>query len=284
MVVNLLNVWRKLNSMSLGISLTIFILAFISAGYLLKKHWYELWVPAHELDPKIRETHKKHELTLKQLKRGVAGWHTIAKTIFVPLWLFIKRFFLRLYEKVREIEAHYQRMVKVAMLSGPRRVEVISGNLTQAEEAMANSDWVKAEEKFIEVIAIEKTHRRAYEGLANVYFQSGQWKEALETYKFLSRLLQADAPVIIYQRWAQSALELKRPGQALEALKKAIEIEPNNPRTLDLYCESAILGERVDLASQALEQLQSANPENNKITVFAERIQNLKQKLVADTK
>lgn len=251
---------------------------------LLVWHWRELWVPSAELPTKQRQQQKKHELTLKQLERSARKWRTLVTVALRPVLHALKHVFSKAYHWLREIEGRYQQMVKIAMLSGPQRAEVISQMLAQAEEAAANGEWDKAEEKFIDVITVEKTHRRAYEGLANVYFQSSQWKESLETYRFLAKLMKDDGPVLIFQRWAQSAMELKRMPAALEALRRAIEIEPNNPRTLDLYCESAILGGRIELAEQAVEQLRSANSENNKIAQFEQRITELKQSIVANGK
>jgi tetratricopeptide (TPR) repeat protein len=56
-----------------------------------------------------------------------------------------------------------------------------------------------------------------------------------------------------------------KPDMALKQYQKAVEMEPSNPRLLDLLLKISIIMKRKDLAQQAFTDLRNADPENKKL-------------------
>ena len=56
---------------------------------------------------------------------------------------------------------------------------------------------------------------------------------------------------------------------------QAVELEPKNPKYLDLLIETVILCGDKDLAERAFNELRMVNPENQKLAVLRERINNI---------
>ena len=67
-------------------------------------------------------------------------------------------------------------------------------------------------------------------------------------------------------------VKIGQPEAAREAALGAIELEPQNPKYLDLLAEVAILCRDKALAERAYNDLRLVNPENNKLADLRERI------------
>ncbi|MBI5135048.1 tetratricopeptide repeat protein [Candidatus Uhrbacteria bacterium] len=250
----------------------VFVFSIAALATLLWRHRGHWFIPFEQLDRHEQEYHRKKELVVRRAERQMEEWWSTIKTYARPIISSAVSITKRWYQALIELEQRYRKNVEALKLTGPQKVERITTMLDAADAEMAKEDWGQAEAKFIEVLTMQNTHLRAYEGLAEVYWNMGKWKEAMETYKFVARLLQEKTPIGYYHRWAEAAKECERYSQAIKALQKAIEIEPNNPRTLDLLTENAILDGNLDLARDALEKLKIANPENQKIADFQKRI------------
>ena len=59
---------------------------------------------------------------------------------------------------------------------------------------------------------------------------------------------------------------------AKEAALQAVELEPQNPKYLDLLIETAIICGDKATAVRSLEELRLVNPDNQKLDSFRERI------------
>ncbi|MCX6743398.1 MAG: hypothetical protein NT116_04145 [Candidatus Parcubacteria bacterium] len=58
-------------------------------------------------------------------------------------------------------------------------------------------------------------------------------------------------------------------------LEKALGLEPNNPKYLDLLITISLIIKYKNLAKQSLERLKEANPDNAKIEEFQAQIKEL---------
>ncbi len=251
----------------------VFFFSLVAIATLLWRHRGHWFIPFEQLERHEQEYHRKKELLVRRTERQMEElWSTIV-TYSRPIISGAIRLGKRWYQAIIEMEQRYRKNVEALKLTGPQKVERITSMLDAADEEMAKEEWPQAEAKFIEVLTMQNTHLRAYEGLAEVYWNMGKWKEAMETYKFVARLLQDKTPIGYYHRWAEAAKECQRYTQAIKALQKAIELGPNNPRTLDLLTENAILDGNLSLAQETLEKLKIANPENQKIADFQKRIE-----------
>ncbi len=241
-------------------------------------HWFVRFTDLHQHE---KEHLRKQEIMSQRIERTFSRWYQTTSHYLVPLWNGVRTMVLERYHRLVELEKHYRQTVQMRMLSGTKKVEFITKSLEEADALLEQEEYEKAEQKFIAILNLEKSHTRAYEGLGEVYWNLGHWKEAMETYRFLFRRLKEKTPVGYFHRWGESALELGNAPQAVEAFERALAAEPNQPRTLDLLAESAILGANVDVATAAVETLKAVNPENQKIPEFEEKIKELRASMVS---
>lgn len=181
--------------------------------------------------------------------------------------------------------------------------------LKQAEVALSNDDTDAAEHAYLEIIRRDPHHLVAYQGLGEVYLGTRDYEAAREVFEYLLKRGQADTSALGLARVAsgqgrlsearegylkvlavsnavQPHLELARilrelgqAAEALEHLKSARELEPNNPKILDFFIELSILNEQPNQAHEALATLREANPENQKIAELEREINELEQKV-----
>ncbi len=180
--------------------------------------------------------------------------------------------------------------------------------LKEGDVAYELEDYEEAEKKFIEAIRIDPKNMEAYRGLGDVYLKQDQLKEAKETYSFLLQLDDDDDSIlaklgdiaqeegdtdqaIVYyekaillnpnvaKRFAKLAELLQSIEQhqaALQAINEAVDLEPQNPKYLDKLVEISIIMGRTDLAEKAYAALRMVNPENRKLILFRQRIDEMK--------
>lgn len=164
-----------------------------------------------------------------------------------------------------------------------------------------------AEKKYIEIIGIDSKNVQAFKNLAQVYFELKNYEEAKQIFEHILKL--KDDDVEAYGGLAEIAKEKGDLSQArdeyLRALnvnnqrsqtyfdlalvynamdngaeacwniKKALDIEPNNPRYLDTMLDISIINKDKGAALGAYEKLKSANPENQKLAEFKKKIDEL---------
>lgn len=178
------------------------------------------------------------------------------------------------------------------------------GIIHEAQNAMNIEDYQTAENKFIIAIRIDAKNVDAYKGLAHVYLKQKQLEEAKQTFEFVLQLRPNDDEVLVelgdiciemndhkqaieyYQkavlvedshanRFAKLAELLESISEyetGLVAIEQAVELEPQNPKYLDMMAELSIMSGNRDKAETAYEKLRMSNPENNKLDSFRDRI------------
>jgi len=179
--------------------------------------------------------------------------------------------------------------------------------LEEAHRLSKGDNWKQAEGKYIEVIKINSKNVDAYQGLARLYLDNNKNAEARQILEFLLKLGVEDADTYINfanLAWEEDSLdeakiyylkalsldgskvvarvnlglvfsELGDKEAAMQQFRAAFELEPKNPRYLDLLIESSIKVGDKDLARKALQNLKEVNPENQKIDDFKKRINEL---------
>jgi len=182
--------------------------------------------------------------------------------------------------------------------------EKISALLEEVEALKSTEDFKKIESKYIEIIKIDAKNIKAYEGLGHLYLENNQNKEARQIFDFLLKLGVENAGLYINianLSWEEDNLDeaktyylkalsldgslvsarvnlglifdqLSDKDSAAAQFRAALELEPRNPRYLDLLTEASIrIGDK-ELAKNALKKLELANPENKKIKDFKKKI------------
>ena len=155
----------------------------------------------------------------------------------------------------------------------------------EAEEALKKEDEVKGEEKLVEIISLDQKNLNAFFKLASLYDSQKKWPEARQTYEYALKLARQhkDREEIsgdisaqeVYFSLAKVEKEAADLSEALENIREALEIEPNNPRYLDLILDLSIIRKDKNLAQECLAKLAAVNPENQKLEEWEEKVGSL---------
>jgi len=260
--------------------------------------------------PQERFSRKKNEIISKRIEVKTKEAKVKLDQKLRPLSKFWGQWQLKFRIYVGKIERllHHEQMIKTKQeqsLLTPQQQETKLKNLIQeGEQNLKFNKFDQAEQAFIAAIKMDIKAAGAYRGLGEVYLNKGSIEEAKQTFDFLLQLEPENDAVMVklaeiaesqnnldeaieyYQRavvtndslsprfahLAELLLKVNQPSVAKEAAFQAVELEPQNPKYLDLLIETAILCQDKNLANQAYQSLRLVNPENSKLSDFKDRI------------
>lgn len=261
--------------------------------------------------PEELESQKKKQLLSKRLEERARHMRDVWKQRLWPLvkvWGILQLKFRIYFGKVERLWHHEQTLknkLKKKIVKTPVSREQVDNLVQQGEQWFQNKDYERAEELFIEAIKLDVKCQAAYRGLGDTYLAKGQLEEAKETYQFLLQLHPHDDIVMVklgeiseiqgkleeaigyYQQaalendslstrfyhLAELLLRVGQPVTAKEAIVQAVELEPKNPKYLDLLIEIAIICGDQSLAKDSYNELRLVNPDNRKLVEFKEKIE-----------
>lgn len=277
---------------------------------VILKKFPQLAVLDVENVPEVKINKKKDEALKKRVEqRAIKSKNELIKRL-VPVrgWLkkvqdHFRKYILQVTEQVIKEEK------KVVAEKEPKEIhdkkqQSLFTLLREGDSARNHGDFETAEDKYITAIRIDSKNIEAYRGLADVYLKQEQIDEALETYKFILQLDAYDDEILVklgdiyykkgdikeaieyYQRavlanadyphrfakLAEMLDSIEQYETALSAIEQAVELEPNNPKYLDMMVEMGILSGDKEAAEDGYQKLRMANPENQKLESFKERI------------
>ncbi len=289
----------------------LFFAALIVMGVIAARHFTELAMFDASSVPQIQEKSVKQELAARRVFRGLQKFGARIIEVMKParvLWAWLQKWFRARATAIANQARHLEWKQKWQEWRGRSRNERRAFLLTLLEEADEHrraEQYVDAEKKYVEVVSLDPKNVSAYVGLGKTYFRQERWRESEETFQhvvdvldgshelawaFLGRALKEqgrwDDALAAYRhalkmndelsrRWAdvgQCLRELGKLGEAASAYKKAVHCDPHNPRALDQLIEISIIAGDKRLAREALTNLQSANPENQKLMEWELRV------------
>lgn len=261
--------------------------------------------------PEERQTRKKKEILSQRVELEAAKLQQAWQRRLQPIrrWWGKLQLKFRIYVgKIERLWHHEQKRRPAAPVKLPGELAPEQAKLQalvqEANQELAEGHWDQAEELFIAAIKKDQQATPSYRGLADTYAAKGALAEARETYQFILKLNPKDDAVMVklaelaeqegkieeaigwyeqavlindalsprFYHLAELLLAARQPQTAVEAIRQAVELEPKNPKYLDLLVESAILGGDKDLALKAYHELRLVNPENQKLKSFKERV------------
>ena len=177
----------------------------------------------------------------------------------------------RAVQRLYAMEQYYQKLKRTPP-DGSHAVdlETIKRLLAEAEGLVRQEEYIPAEKRYIEIISHNPKHVKAYEGLGNLYLWNKQYAQARETLLFTLRISPNDASV--YVSLAEVELAEENLKKALEYLRRCVELRPSNPKFIDRYVETAFASKELGDAKKGIMLLKNANPENQKIKEFEDRL------------
>jgi tetratricopeptide (TPR) repeat protein len=231
--------------------------------------------------PAEKEAKFKERLVGTRFKRHVSK--ASSKIIKISKFIFdqISKYSKIAYNKLYELKDRY----------GAEAVIPIGDKKEKIKELISEADEYKkdeldvAERKLINIIGLDSKNLEAFESLGNLYLEKKSFKEAKETFSHLLKLLESDEDGELYTDQNKAAgvfynlsiasSQLDENEEAFGYIKKALEIEPKNPRYLDTILETSIINKDKDSAESAFNTLKEVNPDNKKLEEFEKQIKEL---------
>lgn len=263
---------------------------------------------AEEQESRKKKQLLSHRLMEKEKEAGESFFNKIEP--LKKLWHIVQSKF-RLYVGKIEKLLHYEELIKnrtkEKQMTSAERVNKFNEMIFQAQNQLAEGKYESAEEFFIAAIKLDKKSSVAYRGLGDTYMAKGATEEAVQTYDFLAKLTPEDDALLVklselseekeqindaigyleraiavndslstrFFRLAELYAKNGHLDLALDSAGQAVELEPKNPKYLDLLVETAIICGNQEIAEKNFNELRLVNPENNKLDELKEKIDKL---------
>jgi len=234
---------------------------------------------------KEKESKVRNRIMTDRLRRGALKFQRVLSEVSQPVATSLAGSWQKFYDKTLEMEK--ENLKKAQPLKKIDIKQDIKEKLAKAKGLMADQDFDQVEELCISVVSLDPKNLDVYELLTEIYLEDKDYKKARETCRYLLKLLlrgkfdsegngkkhrlancYADLGTV-YQ------LE-NRNNFALTNFKKAVQLEPSNPRFLDLLLKISIILRDKSLAVEAFNNLKKADPDNKKLPEIEEEIASIK--------
>ena len=253
---------------------------------------------------------KKKEIINKRIEKSSNLLKERFSKILIPVGKIWGKFQLQFRIYVGKIERllHHEQVLKTKQRNmaagGGESEQKITQLISEGEQQLKFGNYDKAEEVFISAIKIDPKSAVSYRGLGDTYLAKNSIEESRQTYKFLIKMEPDDDSVLVklaeiaesqgdleeaigyYQQavlvndsfsprfyhLAELLVKVGQPEVAAESILQAVELEPQNPKYLDLLIEIAIICGNKDMALKGYGELRLVNPENQKLSSFKDRI------------
>lgn len=183
------------------------------------------------------------------------------------------------YNKLLELKDKYN---SETVVLSEDKVSEIKKIMAEVDEFKKKEDLEVVEKKLISIIGLDSQNIEAFECLGNLYLEKKNLKEAKEIFLHILKLLKNGTKeksynnlnkiASIYYNLSVVAKLLEVFDDALINIKKAIKIEPKNPRYLDTMLEISIINKDSLSALEAFNVLKEVNPENQKLKELKKQI------------
>jgi len=233
--------------------------------------------------PAEKEAKFKERIISNRIKRNIIKWWSKISRLIIPIFSWIGNFLKDYYQKLNELKKEYRPELK---LSENEKESLIEKTLADVDESYRQEDYEEAEKNLIDIIGQDPTNLKAFKKLADIYLEKKNLEEAKQTYEHILKLLETKDLINdetdknrqiaeIYFNLAEVSLEQDCFDEAGEYIKQALEIEPNNPRYLDIMLEISIIKKDKIQAFEAYDKLKKSNPENEKLDDLKQQIDEL---------
>lgn len=191
-----------------------------------------------------------------------------------------------IYNKLVNLKEAHSQISIVTKEDIYKKMEVL---FAEADDLTRKDDLVSAEKKYIEIIGLDGKSFKAFELLADNYYNRNDYDEAEQT---LMHVIKLKMQLMKVKRFGLTKLDLARnyyslslvyqkladTEKAFDYLKQALELEPANPKYLDKTLEVCIMLKLPSDARAFCRQLEESNPSNKKIKEFKDQIKDLEGK------
>jgi tetratricopeptide (TPR) repeat protein len=255
---------------------------------------------------KERHAQVKSRIIQERFDRSMGKFQDKASAFGSGMFGKIRSAFERAHDRLRTMEKTIENQKPVPAEGREERLKKLLG---EAQAGALEGRYDEAEGLYIEILRIEPKHAEAYRGLADLFIERKLFDQAKETLEFLVKLNSEDEraferlgaiealsgnypsaeeqylksitlsanPATCRADLGQVYLQMDQPMKAHEQFRLVLQAEPYNPKYLDYFIETSILIGDAKSADEAFEVLETANPENQKLAEFRDRIDRLRQ-------
>lgn len=248
-----------------------------------------------ETIPEEKETQIKNKILAERLNRKTSQQFNAVVGLIRPVWKFFQGNFRSVYQRTVDMERKYRRKYR-PLLSKDDLQQSIEDLLQKAQVFYDNQNYASAEKQYLEILTLDTQNYQAYKGLADIYITKKEYKQAQELLMYLVKLNLAqqkkleqgegveyeEALRIMQKDLAEVYIDSGMVYQGLGNLEasyddfeRAVEIQPNNPRYLNLLLESAINLGKKSQAIDIFNTLKKVNPDNQKLDEYGSRIKEM---------
>lgn len=223
--------------------------------------------------PAEKEARFKEKIVQSRLERFLAKWKIRLARVFKFLGAKIAGLFQWLLNRLSEMRRNYA--VEKAPVTIEEKSEKVKVLFAQNSEFDDKDNFEDKEKTLIKIIELEPRNIEAFRSLGSLYFANKKYEEAKPAWAHALKLLGESEPDVqadIYYNLALLYKEVLDNEGALETIKMATRISPNNPRYLDALVEISIINKDKNSALEGVGKLAEVNPENGKLKDFEEQI------------
>lgn len=256
--------------------------------------------------PEAQQSRIRYQILEDKLKRDLQKrWGLVKALVLGERKKKITSFLGNIYRKLKELEQEYRLASTQDLSTRLSTSHSIEQTLAEARKAFSGGQLARAEQLLIDALKLDEHSVKVYALLADVYKAKGEFDHARETLEFLLTLTHNE-DASVYQRLATIAFErgdlqrahdeysksisldpnnyhyylklaevyhaLGQHDKARDAGQKSLVLAPQNPKILDFLVENSILLQDAKRATEYVERLRLANPNNGKLKSFGERI------------
>jgi len=235
--------------------------------------------------PGEKEAKFKEQIFRKRIERDFSYVYKIWKNFRSSIGGLINNFLKKKYQKLSNARDELRRQKK---LSFTEKRELIADLFLRAKNSLSEYNYEIAEKYLIEIISLDSKRLSAFLDLAEVYRLRKNFKEAKATLEHALKLalqLGRDPELLegivlaeIHFSLAWVCFELGLFEESLEYTRQALDVEPNNPRYLDLILDLSIMRKDKKLALSSWEKLSEVNPDNQKLSELKAKIDEIEDK------
>ena len=219
----------------------------------------------------VREKKFKDEIVSKKLKRGMENWFLKVMKFVKPMLGGVVKFVESV--KHRANESRLKNKSSVEVKSEGVNVSQIESLFGEFEILVKDGNWDECEKKLIGIIEIDHKNVDAFAALGQVYFEKKNYDEAKQTLEHAIKL--GGEHDESYFDLAMVCRAMGDRSGCLESINKAVLLNKNNPRFLDLYLEVLIEEKDGEKAKEVLGDLRRVNGDNAKLGQFEKSVSEL---------
>jgi len=230
--------------------------------------------------PGVKEAKFKDQIIKQRVERDLAKWGGK----WARFWLYFQKkisvFLQKTQKQLKKVQLNYRVNAKIPW---PEKQKKIKELFLAVDDLFKKEMFSEAEEKLIEIVSLDQKNLTAFFKLGELYDLGKKYSEARQTYNYslkLAKQYQDEKEIMgditiqeIYFSLAYLEKEADNLEIALEYIREALDLEPNNPRYLDLILDLSIIKKDKKQAEEYLEKMALVNPENNKLTELKEKIE-----------